>query len=83
MCKRLRMPPSTIQISSSPLTKLKFDRQIIAIARAEGDTTIYSDDQDIAKLATPLALTVIPIHALPLPPQDPQQALDLEHNNKD
>lgn len=57
--------------------KLKFDRQIIAIARVEGHTTVYSDDEDIAKLATPLELSVIPMYQLPLPPEDPQQALDL------
>ena len=31
--------------------KLKFDRQIIAIARVEEDSTIYSDDGDIRRLA--------------------------------
>jgi len=57
---------------------LKFDRQIIAIAKVEGHTTIYSDDNDIAKLAGPLGLEVIPTHQLPLPPEEAQGALDLE-----
>ena len=52
--------------------KLKFDRQIIAIAKTQSQTTIYSDDEDIAKLAEALDVDVIPIHALPLPPIDPQ-----------
>ena len=32
-------------------TKAKFDDQIVAIAAVEGATTIYSDDEDISKLA--------------------------------
>ena len=58
--------------------KLKFDRQIIAIARTQSQTTIYSDDKDIAKLANPSELEVIPIHALPRPPEDSQGRLELE-----
>ena len=58
--------------------KLKFDRQIVAIARTQGQTTIYSDDTDIAKLGAMLGLDVIPIHNLPLPPEDSQSELDLE-----
>lgn len=57
--------------------KLKFDRQIIAIARVQGQTVIYSDDEDIAKLADPLGLEVIPVNELPLPPEDRQLSLDI------
>lgn len=57
--------------------KLKFDRQIIAIARVQGQSAIYSDDDDIAKLADSLDLEVIPISELPLPPEDRQLSLDL------
>lgn len=61
--------------------KLKFDRQIIAIARTQGQSTIYSDDDDIAKLAEPLDLEIVPMHALPMPPEDLQQRLDLESDD--
>ncbi len=57
--------------------KLKFDRQIIAIARVNRQTTIYPDDSDIAKLADTLDLEVIPISALPSPPEDAQLVLSL------
>ncbi len=57
--------------------KLKFDRQIVAIARTQGLNTIYSDDGDIAKLANALELTVVPVHALPAGPEDAQRRLDL------
>ncbi len=54
--------------------KLKFDRQILAVARIEGEKTIYSDDQDIAKLGEPIGFNVIPIHKLPSP--SAQEGLD-------
>lgn len=57
--------------------KLKFDRQIVAIALTRGETTVYSDDGDIARLGRPLGLEVIPSHALPERPEDPQFAFDL------
>ena len=57
--------------------KLKFDRQIVAIARTVGQKTIYSDDGDIAKLAEALELEVVPVHALPAGPEEPQGELDL------
>ena len=47
--------------------KLKFDRQILAIARIEGEDTIYSDDKELAKLGKPIGFTIIPIHKLPSP----------------
>ncbi|MFW5833692.1 MAG: hypothetical protein ACOCYE_06305 [Pseudomonadota bacterium] len=55
--------------------KVKFDRQIIAIANVVGATTIYSDDEHIVKLAKPLGIAVIGIAQLPLPPLDLQGSL--------
>ena len=46
--------------------KLKFDRQIIAIARVEGETTIYSDDGDMKSLAAGTGITVVQTSELPL-----------------
>lgn len=51
--------------------KAKFDDQIVAIAAVEGATTIYSDDEDIAKLAEG-RFEVIKIAAIPLPPETAQ-----------
>ncbi|MDE0678966.1 MAG: hypothetical protein OXI11_01960 [Gammaproteobacteria bacterium] len=61
--------------------KLKFDRQIIAITRVQGQTTIYSDDGDIATLGAALNIEVVPVHTLPRPPQDPQTSLKFESGN--
>ena len=49
---------------------LKFDRQIIAIARVEAETTIYSDDAGMASLGAALGLTVVQTYALPSPPAE-------------
>lgn len=61
--------------SSSPWHKIKFDQQIVAIARTEGATVIYSDDDDIRRLARRLGIDVIGIADLALPPGDPQGKL--------
>ncbi len=63
--------------TDSTRAKLKFDRQIVAIARTQNQRTIYSDDADIAKLAGPFQIEVVAVHALPRPPEDAQLALGL------
>ncbi len=55
--------------------KIKFDRQILAIARVQKQSVIYSDDQDVAKQAQTFGLEAIPIWQLPLPPENPQGVL--------
>lgn len=61
--------------SPSPWAKIKFDRQIIAIAKVAGASTIYSDDDDIARLSQQTGISVVRIQDLPLPPEDPQLPL--------
>ncbi|NCC41839.1 MAG: PIN domain-containing protein [Gammaproteobacteria bacterium] len=58
--------------------KVKFDRQILAIAKVEGASVIYSDDDDIARFAKNSGIQVIPIRDLPLPPEKPQTSLPLD-----
>jgi hypothetical protein len=58
-------------------TKAKFDDQIVAIAAVEGATTIYSDDEDIAKLAEG-RFEVTGIAAIPLSPESAQGKLPFE-----
>jgi len=54
--------------------KVKFDIQIVSIAKAEGCVAIYSDDRDIEKLASRLKIRVLRICDLPLPPTAVEQA---------
>lgn len=54
-----------------PATNRTKDEQIVAIARVESATIIYSDDGDIAKLARP-RMQVLGIASLPLPPAKTQ-----------
>jgi hypothetical protein len=58
--------------------KLKFDRQVIAIAKVLQATTIYSDDGDIRRIAKRENIEVIGLADLPLPSEDPQIPLQLE-----
>jgi predicted nucleic acid-binding protein len=58
--------------SSATWTKIKFDRQIVAIAKVHNATAIYSDDEDIGKIAARAKIKVIGLSDLPLPPEDAQ-----------
>jgi predicted nucleic acid-binding protein len=64
--------------STAIWAKVKFDRQIVAIAKVAGATAIYSDDGDIKTLGKESKIDVIAIADLPLPPQDAQ--IDLFKN---
>jgi predicted nucleic acid-binding protein len=64
--------------SAAPWAKVKFDRQIVAIARTEHAEVIYSDDDDIRRYAPRLGITVLGIAELPLPPDDSQGNLPLD-----
>lgn len=62
-------------------TKIKFDRQIVAIAKAEGAHTIYSDDDDVHRYATRSGLSAYRTLDLDLPPEDPQQSFPFDRNS--
>jgi len=57
--------------------KIKFDRQIVAIAKAEGAQTVYTDDGSMAKYAERAQIQAIRTADLDLPPEDPQRSWDL------
>ena len=57
--------------SSEPWQKVKFDRQIIAIARAHGSDTIYSDDIKLCSFAVSLGLSTQSTWDLPIPDIEP------------
>lgn len=50
--------------------KTKFDHQIVAIGKVEGVDTIYTDDEDLVKLAARVGLKVVTVADLPLPPSN-------------
>ena len=64
--------------SKAPWQKVKFDRQIVAIAKVHGATEIYSDDEDIAALGQHAKIKVIRLSDLPLPPDKDQLDFQLE-----
>lgn len=52
----------------APHHKVKFDRQIVAIAKVENVGIIYSDDRDIKILGEQCGIQVVRVEDLPLPP---------------
>jgi len=58
--------------------KVKFDRQIVAIAKVEGAEAIYSDDEHIFTIGKAAGLRVHRTADLDLPPEDPQQSMDFD-----
>jgi hypothetical protein len=62
--------------------KMKFDRQIIAIAKVNNVHTIYSDDTSLAAVGRANGLTVIPTWDLPLPPVKAQGEFDFPPKDK-
>jgi predicted nucleic acid-binding protein len=57
--------------------KVKFDRQIIAIAKAYAVKEIYTDDRHLGEVATLNGIATHHIWDLPLPPPKKQGELDL------
>lgn len=57
--------------------KVKFDRQIVAIAVVNAATRIYSDDNGVRTLAQRYHIPVTTVAELPLPPE-PAKASNLE-----
>lgn len=66
--------------SNSPWTKVRFDRQIVAIAKANGAKRIYSDDEDLMKYATRAGIEVVRTWDLH-PPAAKQIAIDYKGND--
>jgi hypothetical protein len=61
---------------SSNWAKVKFDRQIVAIARVEGAERIYSNDDDIKHLGARDGIEVIMLDDLELPPTSTPDLFD-------
>jgi hypothetical protein len=57
--------------------KIKFDRQILAIAKVNDIKTIYSDDRNLCDRAQACGILTVGAHELPLPPVPPQGKLEL------
>ena len=58
--------------------KVKFDRQIIAIARVVGAMTIYTNDGQLARNAKAAGISAINPDGLPEPPTAPQLEMPLD-----
>jgi predicted nucleic acid-binding protein len=62
--------------------KVKVDRQIVAICKVGGASTIYTDDSDIKKLATKAGIKAVSSWELQLPPSKTPLFDDLPDDEK-
>lgn len=67
----------------APWQKVKFDRQIAAIARVTRATAIYSDDAGVRAAAKMLGINTVGLAELSLPPEKAQGELNLEQKGPD
>lgn len=61
--------------------KVKFDRQIVAIAKSRGADRIYTDDMQLAEQARKNGLAAVMTWQLPVPQSPPQLDLNLTPPN--
>ncbi len=54
------------------MAKIKFDRQIVAIARANGAAAIYTNDANLTRFASKQHIDTVALWDLTLPPEDRQ-----------
>lgn len=66
--RALKSPKGKKLGSTSSWQKIKVDRQIVAIAKVYGVTTVYSTDPDVLNLARESGIEAIHAADLPLPP---------------
>jgi monoamine oxidase len=64
--------------SGATWAKIKFDRQIVAIAKVVRATAIYSDDADVRTIALAEDMPVIGLAELPVPTETQQMEMPLE-----
>lgn len=58
--------------STETWAKIKYDRQIVAIAKVNGANVIYTDDENLRKFALRRGLRVVGIADLPIPDEAAQ-----------
>ena len=61
--------------------KVKFDRQIVAIAKTVQSSVIYTDDRDIETIAKAVSIPTLGLADLELPPETAQGQLPFEKAN--
>ena len=67
--------------STESMAKIKFDRQILAIAKVAGAAVIYSDDKNLRQFAKANNIATTKLAELPLPPEDLQQSIVFPEKN--
>lgn len=66
----------------TPYQKLKIDRQILAICKVAGATTLYTDDKSLRNLAERSDISVVALAQIPIPDEDRQLRMELEQHEE-
>lgn len=72
MMLRHELQEGTLKDATTTWAKLKFDRQIVAIAKVCKATAMYSEDDDIHRLAERSNIPCYRVRDLEIPPEDEQ-----------
>jgi rRNA-processing protein FCF1 len=75
--------PKAAMSKQDTWAKVKFDRQIVSIAKANKVTDIYTDDTTLAAVAKANGISAHHTWELPLPPQKAQQDLPFAKRDLD
>ncbi len=71
------------EATEAPWNKIKFDRQIVAIAKVHGASAIYSDDEDLISFAEQQTIPCVRVRDLPIPESVRQPQLPLAPPSSD
>lgn len=71
------------KIDDETKAKVKYDRQIIGIAKVHQADAIYSDDRGLRTKAEAEGIRVIGLLEIALPPEEPQSKFPFEGQTKD
>lgn len=70
-------PGDRVRTPQDTYAKIKYDRQIAAIAKVQGASVVYSDDANVRNYARRLGMIAVALADLPLPPPPKVAGSDL------
>src|SRR5258706_7942135 len=68
--------------STATWAKVKFDWQIVSIAKVASASRIYTEDNDVRRYAAVVGIPALSVSNLSLPPEAAQSKLDLSSRNE-
>lgn len=69
--------------STESMAKIKFDRQIVAIAKTKKVSKIYANDRGLISFARKCGIDAVKLNELPLPPEEEQTTIQFPEIHPD